>query len=230
MDPFVSQLAELCRRNPTGAKWVFVPSHALGHTLGERLALDGTNWANLRFTTPADIAVQMAAPRLVDLGVNPCPDGIGPALIMRLLVELPSTTARYFRPLAEQPNMADALWSTVRELRMAGLKAPDLRRDAFDNVDKYRELQALLSSYEEHLASNQLADNAAVFEAAIEDPNWCPIAEGDTTLELPGLLPTPLERRFLDLLPGTRVPAERLELPGAELPRRNLSQNFSSCL
>ena len=30
-DPFIAQLARLCRDNPTGAKWVIVPTHALGH-------------------------------------------------------------------------------------------------------------------------------------------------------------------------------------------------------
>ena len=39
-DPFVDQLAALCRAHPTRAKWVFVPTHAVGRTLGERIALD----------------------------------------------------------------------------------------------------------------------------------------------------------------------------------------------
>src|SRR5687768_10172494 len=69
MDPFVNQLAELCRAHVTRAKWVFVPSHALGWTLGERIALSGTNWLNLRFVTPLDIALQMGAPFLVERGV-----------------------------------------------------------------------------------------------------------------------------------------------------------------
>jgi hypothetical protein len=30
MDPFLDQLASLCRAHVTRAKWVFVPSHALG--------------------------------------------------------------------------------------------------------------------------------------------------------------------------------------------------------
>jgi len=37
--PFLSQLAELQRADRTRAKWVIVPSHSLGHTLGERLGL-----------------------------------------------------------------------------------------------------------------------------------------------------------------------------------------------
>jgi hypothetical protein len=33
-----------------------VPSHALGHTLGECLARDAINWTNLRMVTPLDLA------------------------------------------------------------------------------------------------------------------------------------------------------------------------------
>ena len=57
MDPFVDQLNRLCIAYPTRAKWVLVPTHAIGLTLGERIALEGTNWINLRFVTPLDIAL-----------------------------------------------------------------------------------------------------------------------------------------------------------------------------
>jgi len=158
--PFLSQLADLCRTERTRAKWVIVPTHTLGHTLGERLALGGTGWANLRFTTPLDLALPMAAPFLVERGIDPAPDGIGPALIMRLLLELPSTVPTYFRGLAEQPQMAESLWATMAELRMAGITAAALPREAFVNASKHAELQALLASYEQHLAERQLADRA----------------------------------------------------------------------
>ena len=117
MDPFVLQLADLCRAHVTRAKWVFVPSHAVGRTIGERIALDGTNWLNLRFVTPLDVALRMGAPFLVERGIDPSEEGLGPALIMRLLLDLP-TERGYFRPLADQPTMAQALWSTIRELRL----------------------------------------------------------------------------------------------------------------
>jgi hypothetical protein len=67
-------------------------SHALGQTLGERLALEGTNWANLRFTTPLDLALQMAAPFLVDRGIAPAVDQVSATLIMRLLLDLPAAS------------------------------------------------------------------------------------------------------------------------------------------
>jgi len=146
MDPFVQQLALLCRKHVTRSKWVFVPSHALGRTIGERIALEGTNWLNLRFVTPLDIALRMGAPFLVERGIDPSEEGLGPALIMRLLLDLPEKGG-YFRPLADQPTMAQALYATVRELRMAGVKAADLRPEAFESKAKHSEICALLAAY-----------------------------------------------------------------------------------
>src|SRR6185503_19904702 len=123
----------------------FVPAHAIGLTLGERLARGGTNWLNLRFVTPLDIALRMGAPFLVERGIAPSEEGLGPALLMRLLLDLPEDGG-YFRPLADQPTMAQALWATIRELRVAGIKADDLKSGAFASPAKHAELRALLGA------------------------------------------------------------------------------------
>ena len=223
MSPFLTQLAELCRAELTRAKWVIVPTHTLGHTLGERLALAGTGWSNVRFTTPLDLALPMAAPFLVERGVDPAPDGIGPALIMRLLLELPSAVPVYFRDLAEQPQMAEALWATIAELRMAGITAAALPREAFVSESKHAELRALLAGYEQHLAERRLADRAHVYREALLHLDVCPIQAGDLRIELPTVIRGPLERRLLDALPGTRVVPRALDLPGLDVPRRMTS-------
>src|SRR5213078_2331019 len=116
------------------SKWLFVPTHGIGRMLGDRLALEGTNWLNLRFVTPLDIALRMGAPFLVERGIDPSEEGLGPALMMRLLLELPADGG-YFRPLADQPTMAQALWTTVRELRMAGVRSGDLKVEAFESAE-----------------------------------------------------------------------------------------------
>jgi hypothetical protein len=126
MNLSLTQLAELCRTGPTRTKWIIVLSHEVGHTLGERLVLEGTSWANLRFTPPFDLALQMAGPFLVERGINPSPEWVEPALLMRLLAELPGSVPTYFRHLADQPKMAEALWAAISDIRMAGLNAVDL--------------------------------------------------------------------------------------------------------
>ncbi|MDO8476153.1 MAG: PD-(D/E)XK nuclease family protein [Candidatus Rokubacteria bacterium] len=220
MDPFASRLAELCRTERTRAKWVVVPSHALGHTLGERLALAGTSWANLRFTTPVDLALPMAAPFLVERGIDPAPDEIGPALITRLLLELPGAVPVYFREMAEQPRMAEALWATIRELRLAGMRAADLRLEAFTSAAKHAELQALLTAYEEHLATRKLADTADVYREALQHLDICHVRPEDLWIELPGAIWAPLQQALLDKLPALRITPHTLRIPGLPEPAR----------
>jgi ATP-dependent helicase/nuclease subunit B len=218
VSPFVQQLATLCREHVTRNKWVFVPSHAIGHTLGERIALDGTNWLNLRFVTPLDVALRMGAPFLVERGIDPSEGGLGPALVMRLLLDLPE--GGYFRPLADQPTMAQALWTTMRELRMAGVKSEGLAPEAFESPVKHQELRALLASYERFLAEHRRGDLATVYEEAVLHPAWCPIKPEDCWTQLPDLAWNPLQARLLDVMPGERFAPRTLEIPRAVIPRR----------
>jgi ATP-dependent helicase/nuclease subunit B len=224
MTPFLAQLAELCRAERTRPKWVFVPTHALGHTLGERLVLEGTDWANLRFTPPRDVALHIAAPFLVERGIEPAGDDVGPALLMRLLLDLPDGVPRYFRRLEEQPRLSEALWATVRELRMAGLRSADLVPAAFASAEKHAELRALLEAYESHLAERRLADIADVYREALEHLDIGPVLPGDVLIELPDVVWSPLERQFLDALPGERLTPRSLALPGLDRPRRLLGR------
>jgi RecB family exonuclease len=218
-DAFLGQLADAARRQPHRAKWVFVPAHGIGRALGERLALSGTNWINLRFVTPLDIALRMGAPFLVERGIDPSEEGLGPALIMRLLLAMPAQGG-YFRPLADQPTMAEALWSTIRELRMAGVRSRDLSSDAFASPAKHAEMRALLAAYEQFLATNNRGDMALVYEEALQHPEWCPIQSQDCWTELPDVVWTPLQRRFIDTMPGDRIVPRALAIPGATMPRR----------
>jgi hypothetical protein len=92
LDTFVNQLKSLCVVYPTRAKWVFVPTHAIGRTIGERMVLEGTDWVNLRFVTPLDLALRMGAPFLVERGIHPSEEGLGPALMMACHGPLPQRT------------------------------------------------------------------------------------------------------------------------------------------
>jgi ATP-dependent helicase/nuclease subunit B len=220
VDPFVLQLAELCRKDKTRAKWVIVPAHSIGHALGERLALEGTPWANLLFCTPYELALGTAAPLLVEQGLDPVPEELGPALVMRLLMELPDGTPVYFRELADQPRMGEALWNAVGELRLAGIRADDLRAAAVGDPCKHAELQALLHAYEDHLDISHQADAADLYRAATARIDWTPVRAGDIRTELPGIVWPPLVRAFIDALPGERLQLVAPHLPGLAIPRR----------
>ena len=116
--------------------------------------------------------------------------------------------------------MAQALYTTIRELRMAGVKAQDLRPDAFESSAKHSELVALLASYECFLKRNSRGDMAAVYEEAVKHPGWCPIQPEDCWTELPGAIWTVLQQQLIDAMPGTRISPRALNLPAAKIPRR----------
>ncbi|MDP9161437.1 MAG: PD-(D/E)XK nuclease family protein [Acidobacteriota bacterium] len=224
MDPFVDLLKHLCVAYPSRSKWVFVPTHAIGHTLGERLVLEGTNWLNLRFVTPLDLALRMGAPYLVERGIDPSEEGLGPALMMRLLLDLPVESG-YFRPLADHPTMAQALWTTIRELRMANIRSQALVPEMFLAPSKHTELVALLTSYEHFLELHKRGDMAAVYEEALKHLDWCPIQLEDCWTELPDFHWNPLQQMLLDSMHGDRIDPRALGLLNVSVPRRLESKN-----
>lgn len=215
---FVNHLKELIAAHPTRAKWIIVPSHGAGRMIGDRLVLEGTSWANMRFVTPFDLALRMGAPFLVERGIDPSEEGLGPALMMRLLLDLPDDTT-YFRPLAGQPQMAMALWSTLRELRLAGVRAADLEPAQLSSADKKTELTALLAAYEGFLESRGRGDRATVFEEALRHPDWCPVLPSDCWVEWPGIGWAPLERQLIEALPAEQLSApQEGDGPGGARP------------
>lgn len=216
----LNQLAAICRAEPTRAKWVLVPSRTLGHMLGERLARESGSWLNARFTTPGDLALDTAAPLLVEAGINPVGDDLGAPLMMRLLRELPAGTPAYFRSLAEHHTMGEALWSTTSELRLAGVDASALQAGAFDTPAKHAELQALLAAFESWLARERRADEAEIYRTALAHIAECRVRPEDLVIDLLDTVWPPLVRRFLDALPGEHRARRVAALPGLPLPRR----------
>jgi hypothetical protein len=221
MRAFLKQLAELCEKYPWQTKWILVPSHALGRVLGERLVREGRSWANLRFVPPTDLAMHIAGPKLAQRGISILDEDWGPALVLKLLIDLPPDVPAYFRPLSDQPGMAEALWSAISDLRLAGCTADDLAAAALASQMKKAELQALVGAYEQYLVSANLADKAAVLSEATDRTSAGPVVSGDLLIELPYTCTSALERRFVDSLPATRIAAHRLRIPELREIRRH---------
>ena len=127
MDPFIAQLAALCRAEPMRAKWVLVPSHAMGRMIGERLVREGTNWVNLRCTTPYALAFRMAGPALASGGLRPMHPSRGAVIVDECLATLAGpdavTDEPYLRTLYALGSAGASVWRTLAELRMAGIEA-----------------------------------------------------------------------------------------------------------
>jgi RecB family exonuclease len=225
MDSVLQQIVDFTRQGPTAARWILVPTLAVGHTLGERLALAGYAWANLRFTTPLDLASRIAGPVLAAIEMREMDPGLGPALLLQLLLDLPAEKPAYFRKIADQPGVAQALWETVFDIRMSGLGPADLPCDAFASPDKYAEFEALLQAWDRELARAGLADSAIVFRTATGAPDKLPVTPSTEVLELPGCCRSALEREFIDSLPWRCRAFRVTRAPGVNPPRRWMSLN-----
>ncbi|MCA9793439.1 MAG: PD-(D/E)XK nuclease family protein [Candidatus Eremiobacteraeota bacterium] len=183
---FFRELIRLANHERTRQKWVWLPYAELKWKLGERLLLAGVNWLNFRFVTPFEVALEMAAPTLLAQGINPKPEELGPSLVDRLL------GPGRFQPLLPQPGMAEALWSTLNELRREGVH-PAQQPEG--------ELRDLHQAYLDYLDQSQLADRWRIFELA---QTGNPVHPDDLVLEFPHRW-SALERRFIDRLGGRRV-------------------------
>jgi ATP-dependent helicase/nuclease subunit B len=143
--------------------------------------------------------------------------------MMRLLLDLPLERG-YFRPLAEHPSMAQALWTTIYELRMAGVHPEALKPEMFSSADKHAELLALFSAYLHFLDQNRRGDIATVYEEALKHQDWSPIQSQDCWTESPDTNWSPLQRLLIDSMRGERFHPRAFELSGVRVPRRLMSR------
>ena len=212
-DGFVEQLKQLCIDYPVDNKWVVVPTQDLRWTLGERLLAEGHNWINLRFVTPFQMALDERAPWLLEQGLNPCPETLGPSLLVSLLMSSSQKSEPYFSPLILQPGMADALWKTLQEFRMAGLSAGDLQR--LEGTPKNLELMGLFQSYQDYLAAEQLVDRPGLFQSHGQESA---IVAEDQLVIYPYHRWSQLEQQWIDSLPAKPRP-ETLATPTEQVER-----------
>ncbi len=217
LDPLVDALAGACAAHPTAEKRVVLRSLAQGRAVGERLAREGRPWLNLRFTTPSDLARELAAAEMARLGLSALHPAAGPALAGALLYGDLGTGKAYFRRLAGFPGIADALWSALSTLRLAGLGPKDLPDAAFVSRDKAGELRALLAALEQELERRRLADGALQLSLAAR---LAPALPAALTFEDAAATWTEREHRLLEALPGERRLLPFPAPAGLDVPRR----------
>src|SRR5205085_177344 len=121
---------------------------------------------------------------------------------------------------AAHPTMAQALWTTVRELRMTGLRSDALKPEVFSSGEKHLELVALLTAYEHFLEEHKRADMAAVYEEAMKHPDWCPIQPQDCWTHFPDTYWNPLQCKLIESMRGERIHPRAFVLSGVSVPRR----------
>ncbi len=186
-------LAGFCREHALDEKILIVPSFVTGREIGEALARESGSWVNLRFVTVPALAAEALERRGEGMAAKPMTSSAELALIDRLFRELLAEgKLDYFGRAGASPGLARALHRAIRELRLDGRTAADLRPGLFLVAQKGRELALLLGRYERALESDRLLDLAALLGHAARGAAGTPFRSARV------LLPVDLRLRRLE--------------------------------
>ena len=137
-----------------------------GSALGTALALDGTNWINLRFATPEDIAREISEPRFLADGWSPLPKDADLVELVSIVTDfLASPENVYFRNQPLSKGLIRSIHRTLRALRIAGTRPESLLKQRGSH--KLRAIAQLYVAYRDCLESHQWFDGPDLFSSAL---------------------------------------------------------------
>jgi len=200
MNQTLSHLETIVRGAITDDKLLIVSRHAIGNSLTRALALRGVPVINLRVVTLEDLAVEAATLKLAVDAMKHSTTEQEIAMIEEVFIrDIQGKDHLYFGGLHATTGYVKCLHGALTDLRYAGITASTLDARAFVVPAKYKGLHALLEGYENALVTQNLADTAAVFRAAIECVNN-PL--GKKLIVYDSVPLSKLEREFLTRISG----------------------------
>ena len=196
------QLTTFCADHRITPKIVFVPSIQAGTALGVALARSGTDWINLRFSTPEDLARDLVEPTFIADGWMPLPkdaDLVEFAPILREYLSNPDNV--FFKNQPYSQGLLRTIHRTLRALRISGTSPEALLRQR-DN-HKLRAIAQLYVAYQDCLETRRWYDGPDLFVAATDASDRAPKGAVYAILDetsLPGLA-----RQFVHSVAGKNL-------------------------
>lgn len=175
MNRLTESIRELCSRFVLEEKWLLVPSYRVGLQWLDVVAMSGQPVINLRLKTLSSLAMQLVAERMESEGLA-FVSGPGLQMLCEELYCRCCGDGSYLPRAGSAPGLAGAAFRSLLDLRLAGLRADDLKARDFEVAEKGRELAALLRAYEEELARRRLVDYAGALALAEEELRRQPAA------------------------------------------------------
>lgn len=213
LNRLTTALGDLCRERVLEEKWLLAPSLRVGFQWLDTVARSGEPLLNVRVKTLQHVVLDVASTEMQRRGVTFL-RGVGvDVLVDRVFGRLRAAGIAYTTGLAPSPGLTRTLSQAIRDLRLAGVQARNLKTGAFEVQSKGREIRGLLLEYEKALEAERLADYAALLRLATERLK---ADSGDALRKALVLVPEDLEqdlrlleRAFLASIP----PAQRVPLP-----------------
>lgn len=227
----IQAILDIVRNNVTREKTLLCPDQASAKFIQRQLLRHEKGLINLHFEGVAACIGRSLGFFMIERRAKGLKPGEG-LLILQEMVDPDG----YFAASREMPGFMQAMWQSVQELRLAGIKPEQLTPAILGNDRKAAELGELLRKFSDYLKANALFDYPRILEECLFQKAMA--GKGHLIL-LPGNLPLmPIERQVLEqagdqlvLLPWSAP--EDIHLPASwrsEKRRVAFSGKATACL
>jgi ATP-dependent helicase/nuclease subunit B len=201
-------LAGFLQEHPLAKKYLVVPTYQLGHQMGNVLAQQTENWANLHFVTLPSLAQEVAGAELSGQGIKLVSWTASLFLVDRIFRELKEGgKLGYFGKVEATSGIVRIIRNSVFSLRMAALKSAAISPAHFISQQKGEEIILFLKRYEDEIQKEKKIDMPGLYEIALSKIDLWRRQKGSSqdqefylSFQDQGL--DHLERRFLEELAG----------------------------
>jgi len=203
LNRLTGQIADICRAPDLlfKEKWLIAPTRRVGYQWLDSVALAGCSPFNFHVKTFRSLSLDIATPRMKDAAASLADPIQNEVLMGRVFGKLRKPEGEgYLLGLPPGPGLTSVLSGAIRDLRLAGLTARDLKVEDFHGkgssrglATKARELISILECYEVELAANGLVDYAGALRLALD------ALDGERGEDVLVLVPADLEGRLASL-------------------------------
>lgn len=212
----------LCSDHLLDEKIFVVSSYSIGRQIGEAMAREGQSWVNLRFVTPTSLALEIAGEKLSEDGMRQISGTASRVLIHHIFRELKKNDELdYFGELEAQTGIINAIFQSIQDLRLAGIKSAALKPDFFIDPKKGQEIRKILQQYEKALDARKFFDIEQLYETASEIASKAPLKTERIYLCLENQIFSKEQKDFLHTLAGKKlILVPQGYVLGVDRPRR----------
>jgi hypothetical protein len=206
MNTLVNSLADVCRDRRIEQKLLIAPTIRTGHLWLDSVTMIGAPVLNARVKTFQAFAMDLAEPKMRENGLRFLSEFDGALIVAKTIEELGAKNGGYFTRNPPTFGLYQKIFSSIADMRNAGLDAEDLETNRLQPARKGEELRTLFLGFVEELDRRRLIDYAGALDLArdrfaSEDPL------GDTLVLAPK---EEIELNFketalLDVIPKERV-------------------------
>ena len=157
-------------------KWLLCRSLRDAQSWKDRIALAGTPAVNLHGKTLRSIVLSLVSHQLAASGRVFLSHNATQLLMNDLLVSaMEDGRLNYFVDVRRTEGLAKLFSRSIRDLRLAGVSADDLRDDAFESTEKAADIRAIFDVYVQATRERSLVDYADCLNLArqlLDDGTW----------------------------------------------------------